>query len=80
MTLGRLQQALLVPDSALVLVGDSLSVFVMRTDSTVHRIGVLVEARAAGRAAVRGELQAGAQVVGSGAYGLVEGMKVEPIP
>jgi RND family efflux transporter MFP subunit len=79
-TLGRLASALVVPETALVLVGDSLSVFVIQADSTVRRVGVLVEARSEGRVAVSGAVQAGETVVATGAYGLADGMKVEQVP
>jgi multidrug efflux pump subunit AcrA (membrane-fusion protein) len=79
-TLGRLNSALVVPETALVLVGDSLSVFVIQPDSTVRRVGVLVEARHEGRVAVSGALQAGETVVATGGYGLADGMKVEQAP
>lgn len=79
-TLGRLASALVVPETALVLVGDSLSVFVIQPDSTVRRVGVLVDARSEGRVAVSGALQAGETVVATGAYGLADGMKVERVP
>jgi membrane fusion protein (multidrug efflux system) len=79
-TLGRLDSVLVVPDSALVLVGDSLSVFAVQADSTVRRVAVRVLARSGGRAAVAGPLAPGARVVSTGAYGLAQGMKVEPAP
>jgi len=79
-TLGRLTSALVVPETALVLVGDSLSVFVIQPDSTVRRVGVVVQARNEGRVAVSGALQAGETVVAMGGYGLADGMKVEQAP
>jgi len=79
-TLGRLTSALVIPETALVLVGDSLSAFVIQPDSTVRRVGVTVDARSGGKVAVSGALQAGETVVATGAYGLADGMKVEQVP
>jgi hypothetical protein len=53
---------------------------VIQADSTVRRVGVLVEARSEGRVAVSGAVQAGETVVATGAYGLADGMKVEQVP
>jgi membrane fusion protein (multidrug efflux system) len=79
-TVGLLRNALVVPDSALVLVGDSLAVFRVGPDSSVHHVSVIVDGRTAGRAAVRGELRSGDRIVSGGGYGLVDGMKVQPGP
>jgi len=79
-TLGRLATPLVVPETALVLVGDTLSVFVIQPDSTVHRVGVVVQARSGSKVAVAGALEAGETVVATGAYGLADGMKVERVP
>ena len=76
--LGRRNDALIVPDSALVLVGDSMSVFVIADDSVVQGHPVAVGVRAAGRAEVRGDLKPGDRVVTTGAYGLSDGMRVVP--
>jgi len=69
---------LVVPDSALVLVGGTLNVFVIGADSVAHARPVEVGVRSGGRAAVRGELQDGDQVATTGAYGLADGMHVVP--
>ncbi|MGE0352721.1 MAG: efflux RND transporter periplasmic adaptor subunit [Gemmatimonadales bacterium] len=71
---------LVVPDSSLVLVGDSLSVFIIQPDSTVRRVSVRVQARARGLAGVSGEVQEGDRVVGTGSYGLADGMRVRVVP
>jgi RND family efflux transporter MFP subunit len=73
-----MKRGLIVPDSALVLVGDSMSVFVVGADSAVHQRPVTVEARQGGRAVIRGDVKAGDQVATTGAYGLAEGMHVVP--
>jgi RND family efflux transporter MFP subunit len=75
---GVLRDVLVLPDSALVVVGDSQTVFVVGNDSVAHALPVVVLARRMGRVAVRGGLQAGASVVTTGAWGLADGMKVAP--
>jgi membrane fusion protein (multidrug efflux system) len=70
--------ALLVPDSALVLVAGTMTVFVIGTDSLAHARAVEVGARSSGRAAIRGGLSPGDRVATMGAYGLVDGMRVVP--
>ena len=76
--LGTQQDALIVPESALVVVGDSLTVFVMAADSTVTPHAVAVGTRAGGRAAIQGDVKAGDVVVTEGAFGLEAGMHVVP--
>ena len=76
--LGTQQDALIVPESALVVVGDSLTVFVMAADSTVTPRAVVVGTRTGGRAAVRGDVSTGDVVVTRGAFGLEAGMHVVP--
>jgi membrane fusion protein (multidrug efflux system) len=76
--LGTRQGALIVPESALVVVGDSLTVFVVGADSTVTPHAVSVGTRAGGRAEVRGTLSPGDLVVTQGAFGLAAGMRVVP--
>jgi RND family efflux transporter MFP subunit len=71
-------KALLVPDSAVVLAGDSSAVFVMGRDSIVHQRIVVVGVRQGGRVAVRGRLNPGDRVVTTGAFGLQDGMRVAP--
>jgi RND family efflux transporter MFP subunit len=70
--------ALVVPDSALVLAGDSSAVFVIGPDSVVHQRIVTVGVRQGGRVAVQGKLAPGDRVVTAGAFGLQEGMRVAP--
>lgn len=70
--------ALVVPDSALVLAGDSMAVFVVGPDSVAHQRIVIVGVRQGGRVAVQGSLAAGDHVVTSGAFGLQDGMRVAP--
>jgi len=75
---GLLRDALVVPDSALVIVGGAESIFVVAADSVVHIQPVEVLARSRGRAAVRGDVAPGALVVTAGAWGLADGMRVAP--
>jgi membrane fusion protein, multidrug efflux system len=70
--------ALIVPDSALVLVGDSSAVFIVGRDSIVHQRVVVPGVRQRGRVAVRGRLNPGETVVTTGAFGLQDGMRVAP--
>ncbi len=70
--------ALLVPDSALVLVAGTMTVFVVGTDSLAHARAVEVGARSGGRAVIHGQLRPGDRVATTGAYGLVDGMHVVP--
>jgi membrane fusion protein (multidrug efflux system) len=72
--------ALVVPDSALVLVGGTLNVFVIGPDSVAHARPVEVGVRSGGRASVRGDVHPGDRVATTGAYGLVDGMHVVPAP
>ena len=75
---GARRQALIVPDSALVVLGDSLTVFVVSADSVAHARTVGVGIRRAGRAEILRGLSPGDRVVRSGAFGLSDGMKVVP--
>jgi len=77
--LGRKDKVLVIPDSALVLVGDMMSVFVVGADSVAQAHPVTVGVRQNGRAEVSGDIQAGDRVVTTGAYGLSDGMRVVPI-
>lgn len=70
--------ALVVPDSALILAGDSTAVFVVGPDSLVHQRIVTTGVRQGGRVAVKGQLAPGDRVVTTGAFGLQEGMRVAP--
>jgi RND family efflux transporter MFP subunit len=71
-------QALVVPDSALVLVGDSSAVFVVGPDSIVHQRIVTTGVREGGRVVVQGSLKPGDRVVTTGVFGLQDGMRVSP--
>jgi RND family efflux transporter MFP subunit len=75
---GVLRDVLILPDSALVVVGDSQTVFIVGSDSIARSHPVVVLARRAGRVAVQGGVQAGALVVTTGAWGLADGMRVAP--
>jgi RND family efflux transporter MFP subunit len=66
----------IVPDSALVLVGDSMTVFVVGSDSLAHARTVGIGVRQGGRVEVTGELDAGDHVVVGNAFGLSDGMPV----
>jgi membrane fusion protein (multidrug efflux system) len=77
-SVGTKRAALVVPDSALVLVGQQMSVFVVGPDSIAHAKPVQVGVRQAGRAEVSGDLQPGDRVATTGVYGLNEGMQVVP--
>lgn len=76
--LGVRRDVLVVPDSALVLAGDSSVVFVVGPDSVAHQRAVDRGVRAGGRTEVRGELRGGDRVVTTGAFGLQDGMHVVP--
>ncbi len=79
-TVGARHRALVIPDSALVVLGDSLRVFVVGADSTAKARGVTVGVRRGGRAEILAGLAAGDRVVVSGAFGLTDGMRVVPQP
>ncbi|MEP7227048.1 MAG: hypothetical protein ABI785_06785 [Gemmatimonadales bacterium] len=70
--------ALVVPDSALIMAGDSTTVFVVGPDSLVHQRIVTAGVRQGGRVAVKGPLAPGDRVVTTGAFGLQDGMRVVP--
>lgn len=67
-----------IPEAALVGREDSFAVFVMAPDSTVHERAVQLGFRSGGRAEVVTGLQPGELIVTTGAYGLAEGMRVNP--
>jgi membrane fusion protein (multidrug efflux system) len=75
---GSLKDVLLVPDSALVVLGATNTIFVVQPDSTVKAIPVQVQARSGGKVAVQGEVKSSDRVVTTGAYGLSDGMHVVP--
>lgn len=70
--------ALIVPDSAVVLAGDSSAVFVVGRDSIVHQRIVVPGVHQGRRMAVQGPLNPGDRVVTTGAFGLQDGMRVAP--
>ena len=76
--LGVVREALVVPDSAITLAGDSSAVFVIGPDSTAHQRTVRVGVRADGRTQVEGDLHPDDRVATTGAFGLAEGMHVVP--
>lgn len=76
--LGVVRDALVVPDSAITLAGDSSAVFVIGPDSTAHQRIVRVGVRAEGRTQVEGDLRPGDRVATTGAFGLGDGMHVVP--
>lgn len=78
--LGIRRNALVVPDSAIVLLGDSSAVFVMGRDSLVHARTVVRGARHGGLTEVQGNVGPGDRVVTTGAFGLEDGMRVAPVP
>jgi RND family efflux transporter MFP subunit len=71
-------QALVVPESAIVLAGDSSVVYVVGPDSIAHQRVVTRGAASSGRVEVEGRIQAGDRVVTTGAFGLQDGMRVSP--
>lgn len=75
---GALKGVLLVPDSALVVLGATNTIFVVQPDSTVKAVPVQVQARGGGKVAIAGEVQRSDRVVTTGAYGLSDGMHVVP--
>ena len=70
------RDALIVPDSAIVVSGDSALVFVVGPDSIAHPHSVVRGVQAGGRTEVRGDLQPGQVVVTTGAFGLEDGMRI----
>jgi RND family efflux transporter MFP subunit len=77
-TLPPLRDLLIVPDSAVVLVGGTTTVFVVGQDSVARAHPVVVKGEGGGRSAIGGDVPAGASVATSGAYGLADGMHVVP--
>lgn len=77
--LGVIRGALVVPASALVLVGDQQAVYVVGKDSVAHARTVAIGVRSGERVAVVGSVKAGDRVVTQGGAGLVDGMKVAPV-
>jgi RND family efflux transporter MFP subunit len=73
---GIQDDVLVVPDPALVLVGDSMNVFVVGADSIAHARPVSPGLRQGNRVVVTGELEPGDQVVAGNAFGLSDGMRV----
>lgn len=77
--IGVLRDALLVPDSAIVLQGASNVVFVVGADSIAHARVVVRGVRQGGRSEVHGAVAPGDPVVTTGAFGLEDGMRVAPV-
>jgi RND family efflux transporter MFP subunit len=75
---GMRKHALVIPDSALVVVGDSMTVFVVEGDTIAKARSVTVGTRRAGLAEILAGLSPGERIVVSGAFGLVDGMLVVP--
>jgi RND family efflux transporter MFP subunit len=76
--LGIHRDVLVVPDSAIVLAGDSSVVFLVGPDSVVHQRTVARGVREESRSEVEGDLKPGDRVVTTGAFGLQDGMHVVP--
>jgi RND family efflux transporter MFP subunit len=76
--LGIRRDALVVPDSAIVLAGDSSVVFVVGQDSVAHQRTVVRGVHEDARTEVSGDVKAGDRVVTTGAFGLQDGMHVAP--
>ena len=73
--------ALLVPASAIVTQDDATTaVVIVNPDRTVRRQPVELGIENGGKVQVLKGLAAGQEVVGSGAYGLPDGTKIEPTP
>ncbi|MGB7213401.1 MAG: efflux RND transporter periplasmic adaptor subunit [Gemmatimonadales bacterium] len=77
--LGVVRDALVVPVSALVLVGDQQTLYVVGKDSIAHARTVTVGVRTGERVAVVGPVKSGELVVTRGGAGLADGMKVAPV-
>jgi HlyD family secretion protein len=76
--LGTHPEAIVVPDSAIVLAGDSSTVFVVGPDSIAHQRVIVRGIHSPGRTEVREGVQPGERVVTTGAFGLQDGMRVAP--
>jgi RND family efflux transporter MFP subunit len=76
---GVQRDALIVPDSALVLVGDAMTIFVIDADSVAHARSVRVGLRQGNRVEVTGDLKAGQLIVTANAFGLSDGMRVTAV-
>ena len=77
-TIGRHSGALVVPDSAIVVQGDSLAVFTIGPDSIAHQRRVRTGIHQDGRTELVEGIEAGQTVVTTGAYGLRDSMRVRP--
>jgi len=76
LVVGLRRGVLVVPDSALTMVGNQLSVFVIGKDSIARARPVIAGTRLAGRAEVKGDLAPGDRVVTTGSYGLPDSTRV----
>jgi multidrug efflux system membrane fusion protein len=72
------RNALVVPSGAIVLVGNSPTIFVVGSDSIAHARSVVPGARSGDRVEVTGEVNAGDRIVVVGAYGLPDSAHVVP--
>jgi membrane fusion protein (multidrug efflux system) len=72
------RNALIVRDSAVVVLGSTPTVFVVQPDSTVKAHPVEIKVRSGGLVEIAGDLKPGDRVVTTGAYGLSDGMHVIP--
>ena len=78
MTVATQQDAIAVPNEALVPEGDGFKVFVVDSANIAHERDVVVGARAHGLARILSGLTAGERVVTYGAYGVADSAKVLP--
>ncbi len=79
-TLEERPQALTVPDEAVFGEGDQSFVYVVKPDSTVTRVAVLLGSRDSTRAEITQGLKTGDRVVRAGYQKLFEGARVMPVP
>jgi membrane fusion protein, multidrug efflux system len=79
-TLAEHHGALVVPDEAVFAEGAQSFVFVVKSDSTVARVPVVLGLRDSSRVEVVRGLDAGQRVVSAGHQKIFEGAKVMPIP
>jgi len=79
-TLGVRPNALTVPDEAVFSEGNQSFVYVVKPDSTVTRLAIVLASRDSARAEVSQGLKAGDRVVRAGYQKLFEGARVMPVP
>lgn len=73
-------QAVVVPDEAIVPVGEATQVFVVDAQKVAHATPVTVGAHTGGEAEVRTGLRGGEVVVTRGAYGVTDGAHIQTPP